>query len=215
MQKYYHPIPDIVTFLVNKYRGKKVLEIGPGSTPFPIATHFVDHQRINQNTVVIDIDTTPLPYSDKEFDFVYCRHTLEDIQNPVFAFNEIVRVAKSGYIETPSPIVELTRGIDGSSPFYKGYIHHRSVVWEHDGILNFIGKYPVVEYTNIHVPNELLKDPYMWNSYYLWDEHTTPRCMYHKHDIHYDLHTNYADILVKALNQSHGNIVKFKQVILG
>jgi len=49
----------------------------------------------------IDIDFDIFPFSDDTFETSYSRHTLEDIQNPNHAFNEIVRVSKRGYIETP------------------------------------------------------------------------------------------------------------------
>ena len=64
-------------------------------------------------------------------DFVYSRHTLEDIQNPDFCMNEIIRISKSGYIETPSPLIETAKGIDAPDKRmnYAGYIHHRYIIW--------------------------------------------------------------------------------------
>jgi ubiquinone/menaquinone biosynthesis C-methylase UbiE len=50
-----------------------------------------------------------LPYEDKEFDFVYCRHVLEDLIYPFRVIKEMQRVAKAGYIETPSPMAELKK----------------------------------------------------------------------------------------------------------
>ena len=47
-----------------------------------------------------------LPFADSEFDFVYCSHVLEHVDNPEAACRELMRVAKRGYIETP------TRGKD-------------------------------------------------------------------------------------------------------
>ncbi|UCE39033.1 MAG: methyltransferase domain-containing protein, partial [Thermoplasmata archaeon] len=48
-----------------------------------------------------------LPFKDKEFDFVYCSHVLEHVVNPEKACNELMRVAKRGYIETPTPSKDL------------------------------------------------------------------------------------------------------------
>lgn len=70
-----------------------------------------------------DICDTPWPFRDKQFDFVICSHTLEDIRDPVAVCRELNRVAKAGYIEVPSRIVESTRGVE--RPFYCGYYHHR------------------------------------------------------------------------------------------
>lgn len=47
-----------------------------------------------------------MPFADKEFDFVYCSHVLEHTHNPEKACKELMRIAKRGYIETP------TRGKD-------------------------------------------------------------------------------------------------------
>jgi hypothetical protein len=65
-----------------------------------------------ENFHKIDPISEKLPFADKEFDFVYSRHVLEDSWNPFALCEEMSRVGKSGYIETPSPIVELGRGVD-------------------------------------------------------------------------------------------------------
>lgn len=70
-----------------------------------------------------DICETPWPFKDKEFDFVLCSHTLEDIRDPIAVCKELNRVAKAGYIEVPSRLVESTKGVE--RPFYCGYYHHR------------------------------------------------------------------------------------------
>src|SRR4030043_967401 len=41
----------------------------------------------------------PLPFKDKEIDFVICSHTLEDVRDPIFLCSEICRIGKRGYIE--------------------------------------------------------------------------------------------------------------------
>lgn len=65
----------------------------------------------------------PWPFKDKEFDFAVCSHTLEDVRDPIFVCRELNRVAKAGYIEVPSRLVESTRGVE--RPFFCGYYHHR------------------------------------------------------------------------------------------
>lgn len=65
----------------------------------------------------------PWPFKDKEFDFVLCAQTLEDVRDPIFVCKELNRVAKAGYIEVPSRLVESTRGME--RPFFCGYYHHR------------------------------------------------------------------------------------------
>ena len=215
MIKHWAPIPEIRDYLKNRHSdATSVLEVGPGSIPFPLATHFVDHLHHNPNTVIVDINNTCLPYSYKQFDFVYCRHVLEDIQNPDFAFNELVRVAKSGYIETPSPIVEVTRGVDGGDPFYRGYIHHRSLVWEKDGVLHFLPKFPIIEHLTFQDMREILKDPYMWNTYYYWDEKSNPGCKVLKYDVDYKIHINYQQTIIDGCNAAYTSIKSFSENFL-
>src|ERR1700733_6220826 len=88
----------------------------------------------------------PLPFGDKAFDFAYCRHVLEDLYNPFLLCTEMARVAMAGYIQTPSPLAEVCRGVDGNSPSWRGYQHHRFLIWDRNGILCFLSKYPIIEY---------------------------------------------------------------------
>jgi radical SAM superfamily enzyme YgiQ (UPF0313 family)/ubiquinone/menaquinone biosynthesis C-methylase UbiE len=97
----------------------RVLDIGSGNLPFPYATHLADFSlsdgnvgrageafKLIEGKAVYECDIEDLPFSDKEFDFVYCSHVLEHVNDPQKACSELMRVAKRGYIETP------TRGKD-------------------------------------------------------------------------------------------------------
>jgi len=64
----------------------------------------------------------PWPFTDDQFDFAICSHTLEDVRDPVRVCEELQRVAKAGYIEVPSRLEEQTVGINGDWP---GWAHHR------------------------------------------------------------------------------------------
>jgi len=98
----------------------KVLDVGSGNVPFPLATHLADlaphdnhygragvpFKHVQGKPVYIcDIENMEY-FGDKEFDFVYCSHVLEHVRNPEKACRELMRVGKRGYIETP------TRGKD-------------------------------------------------------------------------------------------------------
>ena len=154
----------------------KVLEIGPGFVPFPKATQFVDYRELPNipadKIKYIDLASQPLPFADKEFDFIYCRHVLEDMYNPFFLILEMNRVGKAGYIELPSPMAELGRGVDGNSPPFRGYHHHHWIGWIHEGEFRIISKYPLIEYLRFdeeQIVSWLKEGPEPWNTHYLWE----------------------------------------------
>lgn len=124
----YQQMPDKSRYALYQQRifdfgikpGDKVLDIGSGHIPFPLATHLADltltdHQYGRAGTPFKHIDGKPvyecsvesMPFADKEFDFVYCSHVLEHTGDPVKACRELMRVGKRGYIETPARAKEL------------------------------------------------------------------------------------------------------------
>ena len=112
-----------------------------------------------------------LPFPDKYFDFIYCRHVVEDILYPFKFFPEMSRVGKAGYIETPSVLAELCRGIDAGSPPWRGYHHHHGFVWNDNGTLKLLKKYPIIEYTEFDdatIEAFLRNNPKQWDAYLLW-----------------------------------------------
>jgi SAM-dependent methyltransferase len=92
--------------------GESVLDIGNGGYPFPYATVLADrflekspfrHERlVTENKPFVLADIHDLAFPDKAFDFIYCSHVLEVVENPLRACKEIMRVGKRGYIETPT-----------------------------------------------------------------------------------------------------------------
>ncbi|MCL6606406.1 MAG: class I SAM-dependent methyltransferase [Paenibacillus sp.] len=109
--------------------GEKVLDIGSGGYPFPMATHLADlyegetsHRHeplIKDGRPLIICDICDLPFEDKEFDFIYCSHVLEHVEDPGKACEEIMRVGKRGYIETPTRMSDITLN------FTKFQNHHK------------------------------------------------------------------------------------------
>ena len=147
-RKFWLPREEVVVWLTSIIPvDAKVLDIGSGTAPFRRADMFVDWTKPSDipdhKFQACDIHRNRLPFDDKTFDFVYCRHVLEDLYNPFLIVAEMSRVAKAGYIETPSPLAEVCRGIDGNSPPWRGYHHHRFLIWKRDGILFFLTKYPI------------------------------------------------------------------------
>jgi len=184
MNYYYGPLENVVSYVENyclTHNFTKIIEIGPGINYFKLATTFIDYKLWNNNlvdkTVICDVSKSKLPFSDEEFDFVYCRHVIEDMYNPFLLLDEMKRISKSGFIETPSPIVELSKGIDFYGKAinifgnYRGYIHHRYICSNNNETLNLITKYPIIEYYKFSFDegNTILNDKYQWNTYYLWN----------------------------------------------
>jgi hypothetical protein len=208
--RYYHAIPEITAWLAERIPAEaKVLEIGPGLAPFPRADVFVDFdadltKKIPQDKLVrCDFASEPLPFEDKSFDFVFCRHVLEDLCNPVGLLKEMDRVGKAGYIETPSPIAELTKGIDCGSPPYRGFVHHRFILWAADGVLYLVSKYPLVETMELEEAlflDLLRQGPMFWNTYFLWSDKLWFRHLQQQLD--FNLPSGYADVLNEALDDS-------------
>jgi hypothetical protein len=160
-KKYHGAIVEVLDHVKSLIKdGAKVLEIGPGHVPFSKATHFcgwtLEEKSKLQNYKVANVSVDVLPYSNKEFDFVYCRHVIEDLWNPSHCLNEISRVAKEGWIETPSPLCEMTKNVDGSESVttpWRGYAHHRYMVWNDNDVLKILPKFPMVDYyTNLAKP---------------------------------------------------------------
>lgn len=204
--KYWAPNQRVLDYLTNEVIAKdaKVLDVGPGHAPFKranVSVDFVDVPGV-ANLVKCDLANEPLPFADKEFDFVYARHILEDMFNPFPLIKEMQRVGKGGYIECPSPIAELGRGVDGGSPPFSGYHHHRFIVWVFGTELRFISKYAFLEYCRFdHATiDSLLKQDRYWNSYYLWTD--SINVVHRQSPLDYSIPRDYAMILTDAIERS-------------
>jgi SAM-dependent methyltransferase len=216
----------------------KNLEVGPGFVPFSLATHFIG---CNKNVIPytnIDIDNVLFPFVDKSFDFIYCRHVLEDIQNPDFALREIFRITKNGgYIETPSPLIEITKGVDGTAfaSSYCGYIHHRYIVWSNiqKNEIYFLPKYSCILDNILNVNDEskaflyhLINNyPVYWNNYFLFNMNINenPNIIMYKNGVNFNTKngyfvTEYIELVSKAINESIENtnyfISNYKYLLL-
>lgn len=90
------------------------------------------------------------PFEDKQFDFVFCSHTLEDVRDPIWVCREIMRVGKAGYIETPSRIIESMVGIERHR--YCGYSHHHWLCEINDSGIDFTFKHAQLHsYSRFHI----------------------------------------------------------------
>ena len=116
--------------------------------------------RIARADVVLDVlpgadvqrdvcDREPWPFSDDEFDFAVCSHTLEDVRDPIWVCAELQRVARAGYIEVPSRLEEQSWGVHGE---WVGWSHHRWLVDVGDDGVVFGHKSHAVHREGNHFP---------------------------------------------------------------
>jgi uncharacterized protein YbaR (Trm112 family)/SAM-dependent methyltransferase len=132
-----------------------ILDIGSGSNPFWRANilmeRFLEDDAQRPGRLIVDRpivcgDIHEIPFVDNAFSFIHCSHILEHLDNPARAIEEMIRVSKSGYIETPSEIHEF---LDLNFPF------HRWAVSAEDDVIVFREK---PQYTSVHPLIEALKN---------------------------------------------------------
>jgi len=120
-----------------------VLEIGSGSNPSIRSDVLLDRsiepfQRAGQlvkDRPTVIADAQLLPFQNNSFDYILSIHILEHLDDPARLLEEIQRVAKRGYIETPSPFTEMIFG----------HRFHKWFVYMKDGILTLERKRGVNE----------------------------------------------------------------------
>jgi ubiquinone/menaquinone biosynthesis C-methylase UbiE len=146
-----------------------VLDVGGWFQPFNLATHVLDinpyetrrsqdsldpqdNERFSADSWVIhDACLGSWPFPDKYFDFVFCSHILEDVRDPIAVCRELCRVAKAGYLETPSRLREIfskkrffrLKSMLGKAPQI-GFPHHRWFVEPDGSHLRFTPKMPIL-----------------------------------------------------------------------
>ena len=136
--------------------GDRVLDVGGAAEVFPRANAVIDilpyksrkpgqlkdipEQFGAEDWYVGDICAPQVwsNFKDKDFDFVICSHVLEDIRDPVFVCGEMIRIAKAGYIESPSRFRECAKW-NPDQPV-SGWEHHRWIVDVENDTLVFTPK---------------------------------------------------------------------------
>lgn len=99
-------------------KNARVLEVGSGHNPTYRSNvivekyidsnyHRCDDVKVYPHQQFIHASGEKLPFKDKEFDYVICNQVLEHVEDPFAFVEELARVAKAGYIETPSLIGEF------------------------------------------------------------------------------------------------------------
>jgi hypothetical protein len=93
-----------------------VLDVGSGAHPNPRADVLCERDltddrhrggvAVRVDRPLVRGDALQLPIRDQSIDFVIASHIAEHVDDPVSFCRELQRVAKAGYIETPSPLFE-------------------------------------------------------------------------------------------------------------
>lgn len=120
----------------------RVVDLGSGAFPHPRADFLCDRDldddvhRAGAGLVIdrplVRADATELPFSTGSVDFLIVSHLAEHIADPDEFCAELARVAKAGYIETPSPLADYLLDED----------YHLWRVGNRNGVLEFRPKPP-------------------------------------------------------------------------
>jgi hypothetical protein len=110
------------------------------------------HECFSANTwVQQDICAGRWPFDNRTFDFAICSHTLEDVRDPLLVCAELIRVARAGYIEVPSRLIETCLGHE--RPNQAGLSHHRWLIEIADTHITFLPKYHSIHSSRrFHLP---------------------------------------------------------------
>jgi hypothetical protein len=104
-----------------------VLEIGGGHNPYPQSDVIVDKFLENKerggdlkvDRPVVIADFQQLPFKDGSFAYAICSHVIEHVEDVPSAVAELTRVAKAGYLETPSALTEI---IEPHRDYHRWYV---------------------------------------------------------------------------------------------
>ncbi len=171
----------------------RILDIGGWLSPLNAATHVIDLMPYATRRGRLALEPEPgecfnreswhqadflhpdlrLPYVDGFFDFVYCGHTLEDLEDPVPLLREIARIARAGRVFSPSRLAEQTLGIRDRASCFPGHPHHRWILDAGPSGLEFCPKAPSIRRSSNLVPLVLFQkwvdlDPSRYHIDWVW-----------------------------------------------
>lgn len=190
--KFYDPYPKDVSKIEKLIRKTdKVLDVGGWWKPLNRANTVVDilpcetcerggsighsDRRFSKSSwIQLDICLEKWPFKNKEFDFVHCGQTLEDVRDPIFVCNEMMRVAKRGVITTPTIWIECQKGVDAypEAAFYRGFDKHRWLIRHTKGSLAFIPKLNSLmafDYVDQTTKKKFITYHRIWSSIFFWE----------------------------------------------
>jgi ubiquinone/menaquinone biosynthesis C-methylase UbiE len=121
-------------------------------------------------------DINQLPFEDKSYDFVYCSHVLEHVDDPMRACAELVRVGKRGYVETPSLMTDvLFSWAKGMHEWFTVVIGNRLVFFEYgprliEGVRDSYWARSVFSRRHHPLQDVLYKNQDIFNNGFIWQD---------------------------------------------
>ena len=167
----------------------KVLEIGPGHNPW-FRSDVLCEKYLEDNTErsgplardnrpLIHADGCNMPFNDKEFDFVFCSHIMEHVEDVKSFLEEIQRVGRAGYLETPNYLFEQTVGTTT----------HKWAFWVENGVLHaepkWVSAAPERAYHGMH--GAIAKNSFL-SAAYIFSRETQVMRFFWKDKIKYVIH---------------------------
>ena len=152
-----HEVVTLVVDMIEKSEIKKVINHIP--TPVDSSSFdFIQCDITRESGWQKIIDYTAI---HGIFDFAICSHVLEDIPLPEIVLEFLPKVARMGFISSPSANKELSKNSLGL-PF-KGYDHHRYFFTPgyerfEDGELVILPKYTMIEHILFDIDHSVVKE---------------------------------------------------------
>ena len=97
----------VLKILKENQKNWEILDIGCNIAPVEFAQTVADVQNFSKfyeekNKKFVLIKDKKLPFSNKQFDFVYASHVIEHVEDLSLFISEIKRISRQGYIELPT-----------------------------------------------------------------------------------------------------------------
>jgi hypothetical protein len=202
------PLKAVADYLVKEIpesKESKIIEITrAANSMFPLRSEKIDFFKLN------DFRTLDALQSSEPVDFVYVRHTLETLESPQVVFEILSNLSQTGYIESTSPLVELSKNVERTiTDTHRGMYLTRYILWteKEDNSLHILPKYGVFDYFNVdpnfenNIKNVLLDSPVYWNNYYFWNPENPPKIVYHSFGNDFDWET-YGAMIGRAIHHN-------------